>query len=112
MVTRPINTNLRLNPQKTKEMVVARRSLRFLPPFLRDGVQHVSSLPALGVTMEDNLRVTEHVASTLEECSRLLYALRELRSHGLPTRAVHQPTFSLKFILSYSQFIYLYLLLA
>src|SRR6218665_2844985 len=76
--------------QKTKEMLVARRSRRFLPPPLLDGMQRVSSLLVLGVTLEDNLRVTEHVDRTLEACSRSLYALWELRSHGLPSRALHQ----------------------
>src|SRR6218665_1855725 len=77
------------------EMLVARHSRRFLPPPLLDAVQRVSSLlvglrTAWGVTLEDNLRVTEHVERTLEACSRSLYALRELRSHGLPSRALHQ----------------------
>src|SRR6218665_1740318 len=36
------------------------------------------------------LRITKHVERTLEACSRSLYALRELRFHGLPTRALHQ----------------------
>jgi|SRR6218665_211930 len=62
----------------------------FLPPPLLDGVQRVSSLLVLGVTLEDDLRVTKPVATTLEACSRSLYALRELQSHGLPTRALHQ----------------------
>src|SRR6218665_2333409 len=76
--------------QPPKEMLVSRHSRRFLPPSLLDGVQRVSSLLVLGVTLEDNLRVTEHVERTLEACSRSPYALRELRSHGLPTRALHQ----------------------
>src|SRR6218665_1618577 len=71
-------------------MLVAHHRQRFLPPPLLDGVQCVSSLLVLGVTLEDNLRVTEHVERTLEACSRLLYTLRELRSHGLPSRAHHQ----------------------
>jgi len=76
--------------RKTKVMLVARHSWRFLPPPLLDGVQRVSSLLVLGVTLEDDLKVTEHVERTLEACSRSLYALRELRSHGLLTRALHQ----------------------
>src|SRR6218665_1216807 len=75
--------NLRLNPQKTKEILVARHSRRFLPPPLLDRVQRVSSLLVLAVTLEDNLRVTEHVERTLEACSRSLYDLLELRSHVL-----------------------------
>ena len=71
--------------------MVGRHSWRFLPPPLLDGVQHVSSLLILGVTSVDDLRVTKHVASTLEARSRSLYAaLWELRSHGLPTRVRHQ----------------------
>src|SRR6218665_679110 len=62
-------------------MLVAHHSRRFLPPPRLDGVQRVSSLLVLGVTLEDNLRVTAHVERTLEACSRSLYALRELRSH-------------------------------
>jgi len=85
-----VENNLRLKLQKTKEMLVARHSRRVLPPPLLDGVQRVSSLLVLGVTLEDNLIVTEHVERTLEACSRSLYALRELRSHGLQTRTLHQ----------------------
>ena len=44
---------------------------------------------ALGVVINDRLTATDHVSSLLESCSRLLYALRVLRDHGLPSSSMH-----------------------
>jgi hypothetical protein len=46
----------------------------------------------LGVTIQNNLRATLHVSELLKSCSRSLYALRILRSHGLPQGALQEVT--------------------
>jgi len=56
--------NLTLNRQKSKEIIVtlSRRSKRAfnLPPFL-SGIERVTSLKILGVTITDKLYMSEHV---------------------------------------------------
>src|SRR6218665_3167789 len=46
----------------------------------------------LGVTVSDNLSAVSHITDVLELSSRSLYALRVLRSHGMPTTALHEIT--------------------
>src|SRR6218665_1615510 len=79
-----------LKTQKRCQLPVRVEGFFLHGPPLLDGVQRVSSLLVLGVRLEDNPRVTEHVERTLEACSRSLYALRELQSHGLRSRALYQ----------------------
>jgi len=47
------------------------------------------SLTALGVVINDRLSATDHVNAVLSSCSGLLYALRILRMHGMPTSSLH-----------------------
>ena len=82
------NNNLRLNQSKSREMLVVRRGCVNPPPPL-PGIQRVTSLNILGVTITEDLRVSSHVSEILGSCSGSLYALRVLRAHGLPTRALH-----------------------
>ena len=46
------------------------------------------SLTALGVVINDRLTAADHVSSLLI-CSRLLYALRVLRNHGIPAASMN-----------------------
>src|SRR5688572_969590 len=46
----------------------------------------------LGVTIRSDLRMTTHVDNVLTSCSSSMYALRVLRSHGLPPSALHEVT--------------------
>jgi hypothetical protein len=39
--------------------------------------------------MNDNLTAIDHVNGVLTSCTGLLYALRVLRSHGIPDRSLH-----------------------
>lgn len=58
------------------------------PPPL-ECVQRVSWMVVLGVTVEDDLRFTEHSSNTLDACSRSVNAIWELLAHGLPQGALH-----------------------
>jgi len=84
--------NLRLNCAKTKEIIVRANGKRGqaaqLPPPC-DGIERVSSLTALGVVINDQMTATDHVSSLLASCSRLLYALRVLRGHGIPAASMN-----------------------
>ena len=76
--------NLKLNPTKTSEIVCKRPRSPNPPP--NPGINRVSSLLILGVLVDDKLQFVEHVRSTITACSRSLFALRTLRSHGLSTQ--------------------------
>lgn len=56
---------------------------------LESPVERVTSMKILGVTVSDNLRATDHVAEVISSCSRGLYALLVLRSHGLSDISLH-----------------------
>lgn len=84
--------NLTLNRTKTKE-ILFRANVRLggdiqLPAPCPD-IERVDSLVVLGVVINDRLTATDHVSRLLESCSRLLYALRVLRDHGLPSSSMN-----------------------
>jgi len=84
--------NLKLNYSKSKEIIFTARGKRgktiFLPPPCLD-IERVSSLRVLGVIINDQLTATDHVSNILASCNSLLYALRILRSHGIPETSLH-----------------------
>src|SRR6218665_3768536 len=47
-------------------------------------------MKVLGVTLRDDLNAYAHITEVLQACSRSLYALRIIRSHGLPPKALHE----------------------
>ena len=47
------------------------------------GIERVTSLKVLGVTLSGNFSMTEHVAERIASSGQCLYALKILRSHGL-----------------------------
>jgi len=57
----------------------------------RSNIERVKNLTVLGVVINDRLTAADHVSGLLTACSRLLYsyALRVLRSHGLPASSMH-----------------------
>jgi len=55
-------------------------------------VERVTTMKILGVTLRDDINASMHITQILGECSRSMYALRILRSHGLPTAALHEVT--------------------
>ena len=69
-------------------MLIRRRSNTELPPTIAE-VERVTTMKILGVTIREDLGTSTHTDGILEVCSRSLYALRVLKSHGLPTTALH-----------------------
>jgi len=60
--------------------------------FLTHSVQSVDficmNLTMLGVIINDQLTVSDHVTELLSSCSRLLYAHRVLKARGLPQQSL------------------------
>jgi hypothetical protein len=78
--------NLKLNRAKTFEIIFHSRYTRTSTlnlPLPIVGVSRVTDLKCLGVTLSCNFSVTKHISETINSCSQSLYALRNLRAHGL-----------------------------
>ena len=82
--------NLRLNPNKTKELIVSKRGSKTAFPPPTPGIERVTSLKVLGVTLQCDLKMEAHITEVLASCSSSLYALRVLRNHGLPPSSLHE----------------------
>jgi len=83
--------NLKLNCQKSKEIIFTARGTRnktAIFPSQCLGICQVRSITALGVVLNDKLTAADHVSSILTSCSSSLYALRVLRDHGLQTSSL------------------------
>ena len=50
----------------------------------------MTSLKILGVTISNNLSVSEHVQQVVSRCAQTLYALRTLRSRGMDDNVLQQ----------------------
>ena len=83
--------NLQLNRKKTVEIIFTRRAAGgkpiITPPTLI-GITRVNSLVILGVLINDCLTAKDHVNKIIEACSRTMYALRVLRTHGLTGQSI------------------------
>ena len=85
------SNNLRLNPNKTSVMVISKPGSKRLPAAATPaGIEHVSSIKVLGVTLQNNLRMNAHISEVISGCSSSLYALCVLRNHGLPPAALYE----------------------
>ena len=83
------HNNLRLNISKSIEIIFrARRSHPHLPPLL-PGLPRATSIKMLGITISDDLCITEHISNILGSCSQSLHGLRILRAHGLNEKHLH-----------------------
>jgi len=80
--------NLRLNREKTKEIIFSARRKGVLPP-PRPGIERVPSFRVLGVIVNCTLTAADHVTTLLSSGTSLLYAKRVLRSHGTPPSSLH-----------------------
>src|SRR5664279_696442 len=84
--------NLMLNRHKSVEIVFVPPRCRrdvIIPPPAVSSIIRVDEIKALGVTISRKFSVTQHVTNLLAACSQTLFALRTLRSHGLPSSALH-----------------------
>jgi len=83
---------MKLNCAKSKEIIITARGKRDksvqLPlPCLK--IERVSSFRVLGVIFNDKLTATGHEDNLLSASTGLMYALRVLRSHGIPPDSLH-----------------------
>ena len=87
-----MKNNLGLNPNKTREPIVVRKGQKSIisPPLIIPGASRVSSIRVLGVTVSSDLVMGQHLDEVLATCASSMYALRGLRSHGLPHSAIHK----------------------
>jgi len=58
------------------------------PPPPLPGIERVTSVKILGVTITNSLSFAEHVHTTISLCAQTLYALKVLRSHGMDVSAL------------------------
>ena len=78
--------NLNLNDSKTKELVVRRpRTKANTLPTPLVGVERVDVMNVLGVLIDGRLSFREHIDWISTKSAQSLYALRNLRAHGLWT---------------------------
>ena len=83
--------NLSLNKSKTCEIVFFKRGLKRSDlPSPTPGIQRLSSITVLGVTLQSNLMMDDHTGTVLSECASLLYALGTLRAHGMQQPALQE----------------------
>jgi hypothetical protein len=77
--------NLTLNRAKSKEIVFTdkKRKRQVTPPLPLIGIDRVSAIVILGVTVTNGLAVSDHVRDVITSCAQSLYALRVLRAHGM-----------------------------
>ena len=77
--------NLQLNKAKSYEIIFSKRRCKPKnpPPEPSLGIKRVNSLKLLGITLQCNLSMEEHVNNVLTGCASNLYALNMLRAHGL-----------------------------
>ena len=60
--------------------------MQLTPPCL--GIEQMSEITALGVVVNDRMTASDHVTELLSSCTKLLYALRVLRAHGMSQQSL------------------------
>src|SRR6218665_1579175 len=86
------NNNLRLNTGKSKEMIISRRRKYDKQPNQQVDIERVNSMKILGITLNSELKVDEHIESLIKSSLTSLYALRILKAHGLRKEVIHKVT--------------------
>jgi gmma-aminobutyric acid receptor subunit gamma/cGMP-dependent protein kinase 2 len=83
------NNKLTLNLTKTKELVFYKPGpYRSIPPTPIPGIEQVTSIKSLGITLTQRLSMDEHVNNILSIISQRFYLLNQLRRQGLPKSAL------------------------
>src|SRR6218665_2611040 len=86
------SNNLRLNPGKSREMIISRKRKYDSQPKQNADIERVKSMKILGVILNNKPRAADHVRAILNNCSRSLYALRILKTYGLQSQVIHKVT--------------------
>ena len=84
------SNNLRLNADKSKELILYKRITSYDHPQPIPGVERLTSIKILGITLTCDFSTAVHITKVLESCARSLYALCILKSHGMPPAALHE----------------------
>jgi len=86
-----VKNNLNLNASKSYEIIVhhprTRLSRLTVPPPLQN-IARVVELKSLGVTLTENFSPSQHITEVVNSASQSLYALRQLKAHGLPASLI------------------------
>jgi Reverse transcriptase (RNA-dependent DNA polymerase) len=84
-----MDNNLKLNHLKTQELVICKKNtIKSLLPVPVSGINRVSSLCILGVTINRYLELTEHIENVLSRGNQCLFALKTLRDKGLQGKSL------------------------
>ena len=83
--------NLQLNCSKSTEIVFrdSRRRLTVAEPAALPGIARISCMKMLGVSIGNDLSVSQHVQRLVTSSAQAAYALRVLRTRGLDDTALH-----------------------
>ena len=73
----------------TREMIICKRRPVILPP-PTVGIERVTSMKKLGVTIQSNLSMKDHVDKLMAKSSNMIYAMNILRNHGMQGRELQQ----------------------
>ena len=77
--------NLKLNASKSKEIIIkTNRKQLSKPPSIITDLERTNSIVLLGVTITENLAMSDHIDAKIIKCNRSLYALKTLKAHGMP----------------------------
>lgn len=87
------NCNLKLNPGKCKELIISRPKLNSdIIPKPLDGLERVTTLNALGITLDQKLNFSTHVDKIISRGHQKMYALKVLKNHGLTDKHLFNVT--------------------
>jgi hypothetical protein len=85
--------NLKLNKNKTKEMVFTKpRYNRALLPLPLPGIERVETICTLGVSLNQTLSFLPHVEKLVSKGHQILYGVKLLKAHGLRGLELHRVT--------------------
>ena len=73
----------------TKEIIFIKSKKDILPDPM-NGIARVTSLKLLGVTLQNQLSMKEHVDSVITKCTNMLYPMNILRSHGMKPEGLQE----------------------
>jgi len=78
------SNNLRLNPSKSTELIVKKPYNRSPNSPTVPSLPRVTSFKVLGVALQSNLSMAEHVNNVVIKAGQMTYALKLVKTNGLP----------------------------
>ena len=80
------SNNLILNQIKSAELVIKKPRSRVSDPPVLQNLPRVSVLKVLEVTLQSYLQMTAHVDNLVSKAGQATYALKLVKTHGLPAK--------------------------